>query len=246
MKKIVITSDKYSFCLDGFQKQVEKYWKGAKFEIMGFNEPKLQLFPSFHFKSFGKGFSDKSNWSDFLNPYFQNLEEDYFFLCFEDHFLIEEVNQEFMTRAEKIMEEDKTVEKIRMHPPYNDRMSLEKYDEHFSLGFTGPHTYIATSLRPAIWRKNLFLKLLNNTNVKIRTPHEFEVYNDRIEIETKVLIPHLKKPIFPDLDAMRQGKINPLAEKKGNVDMDYYQLNLSEEDFQIFEETKKMWDNVLR
>lgn len=30
MKKIAITSNKYSFCLDGFQKQIKKYWGSPK------------------------------------------------------------------------------------------------------------------------------------------------------------------------------------------------------------------------
>ena len=244
MKKFIITSDKYSFCLDGFQKLQKKYWDNNNFTILGFKKPNLNLNSNYEFISFGETFDDKSDWVDFLVPFFENIEDDFFFLCFEDHFLIEPVNLDFMDEAERIMIQDNRVGKIRMHPPYTTGMVLEKYDENFYTSPTGPHSYIATSLRPAIWRKSLFLKLLTHTYNKIKTPHDFESFNDVLQIDTTVLVPKLKKPIYPDLDAMRKGNLNPLCSNVGVVDMDYYFLNLTEEDYKIFQYIKNTWNAI--
>ena len=246
MKKFIITSNKYSFCLNGFHKLQKKYWKSSEFVVLGFEKPNFDFSENFQFHSFGENFNDESPWVDFLNPFFENLSDDFFFLCFEDHFLIENVNEVFFQQAEEIMILHEEVGKIRMHPPYKTGMILEKFNDNFFTSPTGPHTYIATSLRPAIWRKSLFLKLLNQGEKTIKTPHDFESFNDKLHIDTTVLVPNLKKPIYPDLDAMRRGNLNPLCSKPGLVDMDYYNLNLTLEDYEIFQDIKKTWENVIR
>ena len=242
MKKIVITSDKYSFCLEGFQKLITKYWKenNLEFTVLGFSEPNSELQPNFKFESFGSNFSDKTPWSEALIPYFENLKEDFFFLCFEDHYLIDHVKMNYFEQAEKIMNEDQTVSKIRVHPKYLGH-SLNVYNDLFSLGHTWENTYYPTSLRPAIWRKEFFIELLKHP-ANIRTPHDFENYNNRLSWNKKVLVPN--ELFFSDLDAMRRGEPNEQTFHSGKVDMDYYYMNLREEDLLIFREMKERWQNL--
>jgi hypothetical protein len=241
MKKIVITSDKYSFCLDGFQKLISKYWtdENSEFTILGFNKPDSEIKPNFEFISLGEGFSDSSPWHVILNPYFEKLEEDYFFLFFEDHFLIDYLKKDYFDRAKKIMEEDNSISKIRVHPPYVGD-SLPRYDDLFSYAKTGQESYYPTSLRPAIWRKDFFLKMLNHPAL-VRSPHEFENYNNRLSWTEKVLIPN--EIFYADLDAMRRGEPNPQTFNSGKIDMDYYEINMRSEDLSIFEDLRQKWSN---
>lgn len=239
MKKIVLTSDKYSFCLDGFQKLISKYWcdDDSEFTIIGFNKPDSEIQKNFEFIRLGNNFSDSSPWHVVLNPYFKKLKEDYFFLFFEDHFLIDYLKKNYFERAKKIMEEDNSISKIRVHPPYVGH-SLLRYDDLFSFAETGQNSYYPTSLRPAIWRKEFFLKMLNHPGL-IKNPHDFEVYNNIFSWTEKVLIPN--EIFYADLDAMRGGKPNPQTFNFGKIDMDYYEINLMSEDLSIFEDARQKW-----
>ena len=194
----------------------------------------------FSFQSLGDNLNDSTPWKDALNPFFQNLEDDYFFLCFEDHFIIDDVNLQHMKMAQEIMENDPSIGKIRLHPKYNDDMCIGEYNEYFELGPTIPNSYVATSLRPSIWRKSLFLKLLNHI-AGIKTPHNFERFNDGDNINTKVLIPKIRTAIYSDLDAMRGGNINPQGLSAGKINMDYYWMELKEEDVEEFKQIEKLW-----
>ena len=66
MKKFVITSDKYSFCLGGLQRLIKKYWKEDNLEItiLGFNTPNVELLEGFSFQSLGDNLNDSTPWKD--------------------------------------------------------------------------------------------------------------------------------------------------------------------------------------
>lgn len=241
MKKFVLTSNKYSFCLDGFQKLINKYWdlEDSTFTILGFQNPNCEIGKNFFFQSLGENLSDASDWDSALNPFFSTLEDEYFFLCFEDHFLIEPIRSEYFERANKIMSEDPTISKIRVHPKYLGH-NLDRYDDLFSFAKTGPETYYTTSLRPAIWRKDFFLQLLNHP-AGIKNPHDFEGRNNQIGFDAKVLIPN--ELFYADLDAMRRGEPNPQTFSSGLIDMDYYNIIMRPEDLLIFQGLGEKWKN---
>ena len=250
MKKLILTSNKYSFCVKGHQELLSRHWNGDdnNFTLMGFNKPKMELNDNIKFVCLGDGFSDSTPWRDALNPFISGLEDDYFLLVFEDHFLVNDVNQELFNEVEEIMKNDKTIGKVRMAPAYrnlrNPRpIELPSYNENFYIGPTHPNSYLPTSLRPAVWRKDLFLKLLNHPR-GIKTPHDFETYNNQHTINTTVLLPKGEKTIYPEIDAMRYGKPNPIADKVSDkVDMGYYWVSINEEDAKIFVDNKKKWEN---
>jgi hypothetical protein len=253
MKRIILTSDKYSFCLEGYQTLLERHWKDpeAEFTILGFKEPTCKLNDNVKFESFGNGLNDASSWQDTVKPYVENLEEDYFFIAFDDHFLVGDVNLELFAKAEEIMKNDETVGKVRLLPKYNYRNdksrvqfnSLPDYDDDFHIGPTAPNTFALISLRPSIWRKSLFLRLCNNPG-GVKNCHHFEKMNKGINFsDEKVILPKGSHPIYPDIDAMRHGKPNPQAAMVGTVNMDYYNQPLSAEDVKVFQETNKKWKN---
>lgn len=236
MKKFFITSDKYQFCLPGLQKQLNKYWtkNDSNFKILGFKKPNCEIEENFEFISLGEEYNDDSPWVLPLLKYFSSIDDEYFFLAFEDHFLTSEINNELMEECEKIISEDLSVSKIRMHPKYDENTIISDYNDNFYIGKSGVDSYIPTSLRPAIWRKNFFIRLLSHP-AGISTPHHFEVYNNKTDFSGyKILVPKGNLPIYADLDVMRGGKINPQTFESGIIDMDYYNIFLKEEDLIIF------------
>ena len=58
----------------------------------------------------------------------------------------------------------------------------------------------------------------------------------------RVLLPKGNYPIFPDLDAMRQGRPNIRTNNK-TINCNFYSLNLKEEDLSVFDNVKKIWNN---
>lgn len=249
MRNLIVTSNKYSFCLEGFQKQANKYWGGNKFTILGFKEPDVALGENFKYETLGEEFSDNTIWRDALNPYFQNMEDDFFFLAFEDHFLIDNVNVEDFNRAVEIMKNDPTIGKVRLLPKYNftdngrvNYNNLEEYDEVFYKAPKVAGIHMQSSLRPSIWRKDFFLKQLNQAAI-VRNPHEFEIKNNGTVFTETVLLPKDGYPIYPDIDAMRGGGPNTVTTTHGHKPMNYYNLTLREEDLQVFVDVKNKWQN---
>lgn len=248
MKKLILTSNKYSFCIEGHQKLLARHWKDdeARFTIIGFDQPDLQLNDNIEFQCLGKGFNDRTPWRDALSPYISSLEEDFFLLVFEDHLLVNDVNLTMMNEVQTIMESDKSIGKIRMAPAYRDLdnpkpIDLPSYNDHFYIGPTTPNSYLPTSLRPAVWRKELFLELLHHP-AGIKTPHEFELFNDQLHIDTVVLLPKGESTIYPEIDAMRFGKPNPIVDNASDkIDMGYYWLSIDQHDAKIFADMKKAW-----
>jgi len=244
MKRIVITSNKYAFCLEGFQTLLARHWKDpdAEYTVVGFKDPNVKFHDNITFESLGEHFNDASRWTDTLTPYISKLEDEYFFLAFEDHFLVGDVNLDIIRKAEEIMTNDKTVGKVRLLPKYlND--TLVDYNDDFYRGLTRPNSYVLTSLRPAIWRKSTFLRLLHHP-LGVKNPYDFEVFNNRINFHDEtVIIPKGKNPVYPDIDAMRHGKPNPQANKAGVVNMNFYQQPIPAEDIPVFKETNKKWRN---
>ena len=120
MKKYIITSNKYSFCLEGLQKQMNKYWPSNEFTILGFQEPKIKLEKNFNFELLGTNLSDRTPWHKAISPYFEKIKDEHFFLAFEDHFLIDYVNAELFNEGAEIIKNDNTIGKIRLLPKYTE------------------------------------------------------------------------------------------------------------------------------
>jgi hypothetical protein len=242
MKKYIITSNKYSFCLDGLQKQMDKYWPSNEFTILGFKKPKVKLNKNFNFELLGSNLSDNTPWYKAITPYFEKINEEHFFLAFEDHFLIDFVNVNLFNEGADIIKKDKTIGKIRLLPKYNKIDSkIIDYNENFYESIQKKASYTTTSLRPSIWRKSLFNKLLKNQSIK--TPHQFETANINGVFNERILLPKGNYPIFPDLDAMRQGRPNKQADISKILKYDFYSLNLKKEDLNVFNNVKKIWNN---
>lgn len=251
MKKIIIASNKYLFCLDGYQKLASKYWcESEGFTVLALKDPQVKLPKNYSLNILGPGFDDSTPWPATLLPYFRSISDDFFFLCFEDHFLVSNVNTALMNEAKQIMTTDKSISKVRLLPEYRGRNipEEEEYSSNFKIlnenrCYHNKSSF--ASLRPSIWRTSTFIDMLSSDD-RIKTPHDFEEINieDTNIYNRKFLIPKGTYPLYPDLDAFRSGKFHnkvmtqgPIADwwGKGN---DAFTLN--DEDKAIFIEARDL------
>lgn len=222
LKKIIITSNKYSFCLVGYQKLANKYWgENEDFTILAFQDPQSKLAKNYLLNILGPGFKDSTSWSTALLPYFESLQDDFFFLCFEDHFLVSHVNTALMNEAEQIMAADESICKVRLLPEYMGYNIIEgEYNSNFKILDSNRcynNKVSFASLRPSIWRRSTFVNMLSSQ--RIGTPHDFE----RVSVENasfytrKFLVPKGTHPLYPDLDAFRAGKPHDKVMTQGPI-----------------------------
>ena len=189
----------------------------------------------------GTNLSDRTPWHKAISPYFEKIKDEHFFLAFEDHFLIDYVNAELFNEGAEIIKNDNTIGKIRLLPKYTEiDKEIKEHNNNFYESVQKKATYTTTSLRPSIWKKSLFNKLIKDQ--RIITPHQFETVNINGVFNERVLLPKGNYPIFPDLDAMRQGRPNIRTNNK-TINCNFYSLNLKEEDLSVFDNVKKIWNN---
>ena len=103
MKMFVLTSDKYQFLLKSYCELFNKNWsKDIEVVLLGYKKPKEELPSNFEFVSLGKD-SKSTPWSNKLIDFFNKIEDEYFFLCFEDHFLIQKGDIELFQEGGKFI-----------------------------------------------------------------------------------------------------------------------------------------------
>ena len=207
-------------------------------EIVGFDTPIINLPDNFIFHSLGKQ-SDYTTWSEPLITFFSEIESDKFFLSFEDHFIVKDVNKEIMNEGINYMNEG-NIDKLFLLPEYGYRgIGLYK-DNWYKCGNT-PNSNCASSLLPSIWGKEFFMKLLKNN---IKTPWEFETKHNSLT-DYNVLITDGTE-VFVPLDAMRGGKFNSQIfnhwEHDKSVGPQKYYQNIDNEDIDIFKKMKIKWE----
>jgi len=255
MKKFIITSNKYSFCLDGYQKLANKYWgENEDFTVLAFKDPKVKLAKNYSLNILGPGFDDSTPWSAALLPYFKSLNDDFFFLCFEDHFLVSHVNTDLINEAKQIMTTDESISKVRLLPEYRGRNIIEKeYNTSFKvLDESRCHNNKESfaSLRPSIWRRSTFIDMLSTPYLshpyQIDTPHDFERANIAATSHRngRFLVPKGTYPLYPDLDAFRSGKFHDKVMTEGPITGWWGKGNdafiLNDEDKAIFIEARDL------
>ena len=233
MKRFVLTSDKYRFLLGGYTELFNRHWKGQlDVTILGFEKPQDDLPENFKFHSLGK--QKGTIWSNPLISFFSKLEDEYFFFCFEDHFLIHDVNLRLIEESIDFLKNDDIDKVWFLAKPTIKNID---YSEKFYKWKPSPGCLIPTSLLPSIWKKDYFLKLLKSN----MSPWDFETKNT--DLQSSNIIYAKDYPIYPMLDVMRAGHFNPsllLWDKLNGIVGDcMWMKDVSEEDYNVYCEMKK-------
>lgn len=246
MKKVIITSEKYAFCLPTLYKTYRKYWKNhGQFDVLGWNIEHIKMPKDFNYVPAPAGTTDGTDWADAIVDYISSIKEKFFFLSFEDHFLINDVCNKRLDRAVQIMEQDSSVKKIRL---LREGIPDKHYCEDFSMVPKVPGTFEFCSLQPCLWDKEFFLKLLTCLR-PTPTPGHFETRNLFTFFNENVLTPRDMPPVFPFADAFRHSKptYDPNKKHFGPDDNTSFpgkkhsKGSLKEEDIHFFQEVAEYW-----
>ena len=244
MRNIVITSDRYNFLLEGYIKLFNKYWRGDYIHttIIGFDIPDINLGEGFDFYSMGKQ-SNYLMWTTPLIKFFESIDDEYFLLSFEDHYLINEVDMDVLIEGIELLKND-DVDKLYLHKDYTNKANNHYSGNWYSCSDSSS-TLHTTSLMPSIWKREFLLKLLNNSEIKGgKDPHQFErLNNESAPLGCNVLITK-DFTVYPNLDAARKNKFNTSVINRYDRDgsggpFDFAQ-NLTEEDVNIFRDMQQI------
>lgn len=237
MKYIVLTSDKHNFLLEGYSILFQKYWNpDLPVTVLGFDKPKVDLPDNFTFVSMGQQ-KDYPTWEQPLREYLESISDEYFFMAFEDHYLVDHVMTELFYEGLFYCHESKG-EIDKMYLTIDNRRIDSHYEGSFYNTVDVPNSLVTTSLLPSVWRREYFLSLLEPG---MRTPHDFEIRLNSRKLNCKTI--QSKHIIYPNVDCYRQGKFNHKVfsqfKAKGSYSYGIYDQPMKQEDIEVFKLMEK-------
>jgi len=175
MKILVTTSNKYLHLLVPYATLFNKYWPNQELVFLGFDNPNIPDLPdNCEYVSLGKQEDFGPYWTDPILSYVKKLKEEYFVITCEDCILcdyvdIEEANllesEVLLGNADKAM--------LDSHLNFNIKFRSMARPHKEGILKLDQHAQYRTSLAPAIWRKDYFLKYCKPN----MTSWDFEVKN---------------------------------------------------------------------
>lgn len=235
MKYYILTSDKYNFLLEGYTELFNKHWDSdIQVIVLGFDTPDVTLPDNFVFESLGKQ-SDWNTWSGPLIEYFSRVTDKYFFMSFEDHYLVDDVNTQLFQEAMSYC--GGSVDKVYLM--IDNKTLREPYKGNFYNSLDEKGANVNNSLLPAIWKREFFLRLLDPN---IKTAHEFEGVNNK---KLNGCIIQSKNIIYPSIDAARKGNFhlsifNQFKQNK-SYNVGPYTQPINEDDMLVYEKMYEKW-----
>ena len=220
MKVFLPTADKFHHILPVYAELFNKYWPNQDVTVLCYSQPTEFLPENFTIELLGM--EDSKYWTNGLIPYFEKCTSDYFALLLEDLIPIAPVNQVSVDKMEA--EILKGASKAMLHSTLNHAGLLA--DEDILVIKQGAN--YRTTLHPAIWTKDYFLKYLK----KNMTPWEFETKNMAASKADGAKIVSLQTPnpltthIFNCLNLYTKGQIKTADHIKRCL--------IDQEDFTVF------------
>lgn len=251
LKNYVITSNKYNFLLEGYMKLFKKNWASeVPTVVLGFDKPKVVLQENFSFHSMGDQ-DDGRGWCEPLIEFFESITDEYFLMCFEDHYPIKPLLPEPRSRLVEGLSylKNNVADKLYLMPDYHDRASAIVRGR-WHLAMDVPHALTNTSLFPAVWRRDHLLSLLREAVARgARTPHAFETSLNPYPTGGRVLLTGgmtQEACIYANLDAARSGSYNTVVldrwNQSKNTGPQAWMQDVGEEEINVFRHMKKEWD----
>jgi hypothetical protein len=221
------TYDSNIFVIKYFQYFFNKYWdSNIKVKILGFNPPNFELKSNFEFISLGKvQINGAKGWTNYLIPFFEQLESKYFIFGIDDFMIVRPVNQKIFNAAWNIM--NNGIGRIDLQPLYYARPKnfFSLYREYEDIKFIKMKDKARKKVNLyrnagafSIWNRNWFLKNMH----KNWSPWDWEIKgskfseNDGYEvIGTMDQFAILKSEL---LSEQWPNKINTLAIRESDVE----------------------------
>lgn len=218
LRNFVLTSNRYSVLLEGYMELFSKYWPVSEIKttILGFDKPEVKLLDSFDFHSMGDQ-SDGRKWAEPLIQYFESIDDEYFLMCFEDHYVVQPLGEAGKARLCEGIDyivKDNFADKLYLMPDYR-RAAEYHYKGNWFISHDRPGALVTTSLLPAVWRRGFLLKLLKrvyetqsrHADSGPHAAHEFEGINNQMPTGGNTLLT-FDLTLYANLDAVRRGEFN--------------------------------------
>jgi len=201
MKLFVIASDKYRNLMGAYGKLLAKYWPGQTATILCYAPPNIPLGDNCEVVSLGKQSDFGKYWTNGLIPFFSKLKEDYFIITVDDMLLMDYVEEDKLSILEKEINAE-PVQKAMIHSHMNKVHGVMWKPGILKIRQSARYR---TTLHPAIWRKDYFLKYLKPN----MTAWNFEVANIPESQKDGALVITLdqSRHIFDCINVFRGGKI---------------------------------------
>jgi hypothetical protein len=160
MKILITTSNKYIHLLTPHSILFNKYWPSQEIVYLGFDNPNVPKLPdNCRYVSLGKQSDFGSYWTNPILPYINSLKEDYFAITVEDVMLCGPVDLKGVQALEREVA-CSNADKAMLDSHLNWNMSFAGYMHPYKEGILelDQRAQYRTSLAPAIWRKEYFLR----------------------------------------------------------------------------------------
>jgi hypothetical protein len=200
----ISTNDKHTECLKVFTELYKKFWKGEKFNVLGYTPLDVGELGTFH--SMGEQ-GTVQEWSTDLRQYFEKIEDDFFIYGTEDCAFTDYADIKWINQLAKIIQKDPSVGRINLvnpcdregytidNNPHYKAERVDDYGEGKLYKLTKESGYAITA-QISIWRKEFFLKYCQPNlspwdfelkgSTKWASNEDFSVllvYNDRYPVQ---------------------------------------------------------------
>ena len=129
MKVVLIASDKYVNLLNGFSRLFNSHWSENKqVDVLCYKKPDFKLPRNFNVISMGNQDDYGSCWTSGIRSYFEDMEDEYFMLCLEDHYMFQDMDFNLLDRAEEEIQKEDV---FKIVATYNPCKVGDDYSEDF-------------------------------------------------------------------------------------------------------------------
>lgn len=217
MKVLVTTCNRYLPLLPSYAKLFNKHWSTSQeVLVLCYDKPSFKLPDNFTCVSLGK---EDGYYSNGLIRFFETFEEECFILTMEDHFLVNDINTDLMTKAEYEITNN-GVDKVMLGCWDGNKRCTRNLHYHgntdysedfFSWKSSGAKLYMGSWLHPPCMFSLKWMKKILKPNLVF---HKFECTTKELEKEMltrneRPLVLHSKNGMaYVTLDAVRNGKFN--------------------------------------
>ena len=175
MKVFMIASDKYAHLIKPNVTLFNKYFPGQDIVCLGYDESNAphQMPNNFSFISLG---TQSKEWTTPLIRFFKDIEDDYFVILLEDILLVGDVDPEKFSLLENEVSSGRAQKAM-----LDSHLNFQADYQGDEIIFLRQNASYRTSLHPAIWNKDYFLKYLK--------PHfQFGILRLRICLNHKMMV----------------------------------------------------------
>lgn len=171
MKIYIATCDAYDRLMKPFAYLFNKFWDSSlEVTMLSYRTPQFDLPENFNFISLGEKQISINHWSTDLRNFFETVDDDFFMLAAEDHFIYDYVNTDLLDRLKTKLHDN--VGRVALTNDFQQNCTyetLESFDD-FNISIAHQNSDCRFSVIWSIFNKKYLLERLKLG----RTPWESE------------------------------------------------------------------------